>query len=117
MRRSSSATKQDETALTAFRRYLEMLSMARHFTIATDTATGLAARLAGVGSPVHEGTEKALAELRARLAKTAAYLQTFSPESIDGTEEKAIVTNGADKETSYSGMQFLLGHALPNRAP
>jgi hypothetical protein len=108
------AKKLDETALTTFRLYPDMLPMARQIMIATDTAKGLTARLAGVESPVYEDTEKTLAELQARISKTVAFLQTFKPEQIDGTEHKEIVIKRGDKETRYSGMQFLLGHALPN---
>jgi len=106
--------KLDETALTGFRLYPDMLPMARQVMIVTDTAKGLAARLAGVEIPVYEDTEKTLAELKARIAKTIAYLQTFQPAQIDGTEDKEIVIKRGDKETRYSGQQFLLGHAVPN---
>lgn len=82
--------------------------------IATDTAKGLAARLAGVEIPVYEDIEKTLPELQARIAKTIAYLQTFKPAQIDGTEDKEIVIKRGDKETRYTGMQFMLGHAVPN---
>ena len=108
------AKKLDETALTGFRLYPDMLPMARQIMIATDTAKGLAARLAGVDIPVYEDTEKTLAELKARIAKTIAYLQTFTPAQIDGTEDKEIVIKRGDKETRYTGMQFMLGHAVPN---
>lgn len=108
------ARKIDETALTSFRLYPDMLPMARQVMIACDTAKGLASRLAGVDIPVYEDTEKTLAELKARIAKTIAYLQTFKPAQIDGTEDKDIVVKRGDKETRYKGMQFLLGHAVPN---
>ncbi len=108
------AKKLDETALTGFRFYPDMLPMARQVMIVTDTAKGLAARLAGVDIPVYEDTEKTLAELKARIAKTVAYLQSFKPAQIDGTEDKEIVIKRGDKETRYSGQQFLLGHAVPN---
>ncbi len=108
------AKKLDETALTGFRLYPDMLPMARQVMIVTDTAKGLAARLAGVEIPVYEDTEKTLAELQARIAKTIAYLQTFTPAQIDGTEDKEIVIKRGDKETRYTGQQFLLGHAVPN---
>ncbi len=108
------AKKLDETALTTFRLYPDMLPRARQVMIVTDTAKGLAARLAGVEIPVYEDSEKTLAELKARIAKTIAYLQTFQPAQIDGTEDKEIVIKRGDKETRYHGMQFLLGHALPN---
>ncbi|MDZ4075776.1 MAG: DUF1993 domain-containing protein [Hylemonella sp.] len=108
------AKKLDETALTGFRLYPDMLPMARQVMIVTDTAKGLAARLAGVEIPVYEDTEKTIAELKARIAKTIAYLQSFKPAQIDGTEDKEIVIKRGDKETRYTGMQFLLGHAVPN---
>lgn len=108
------AKKLDETALTGFRLYPDMLPMARQVMIAGDTAKGLAARLAGVEIPVYEDTETSLAELKARIAKTVAYLQTFKPAQIDGSEDKEIVIKRRDTETRYTGMQFLLGHALPN---
>ena len=108
------AKKLDETTLTSFRLFPDMLPMARQILIATDTAKGLAARLAGVDIPVYDDTEKTLGELKARIAKTVAYLQTFRPEQIDGTEDKEIIIKRGDKETRYTGMQFLLGHAVPN---
>ncbi len=108
------ARKLDETALTGFRLYPDMLPMARQIMIATDTAKGLAARLAGVEIPVYEDTEKTIAELKARIAKTIAYLQSFKPAQIDGTEDKENVIKRGDKETRYTGMQFMLGHAVPN---
>ncbi|MDE2616159.1 MAG: DUF1993 domain-containing protein [Burkholderiales bacterium] len=108
------AKKLDELALTGFRLYPDMLPMARQIMIATDTAKGLAARLAGVDIPVYEDTEKTIPELKARIAKTIAYLQSFKPAQIDGTEDKEIVIKRGDKETRYTGMQFMLGHAVPN---
>ena len=108
------ARKLDETALTGFRLYPDMLPMARQVMIVTDTAKGLVARLAGVEIPVYEDTEKTIPELKARIAKTIAYLQSFKPAQIDGTEDKEIVIKRGDKETRYTGMQFMLGHAVPN---
>jgi hypothetical protein len=74
----------------------------------------VAARLAGVEIPVFEDNEKTLAELKARIAKTQTFLQSVTAVQIDGTEDKDIVVKRGDKETHYKGMQFLLGHALPN---
>lgn len=108
------AKKLDETALTGFRLYPDMLPMARQIMIASDTAKGAAARLAGVEIPVYEDVEKTLPELKARIAKTVAYLQTFSPAQIDGSEDREVVIKRRDSETRYSGLQFLLGQALPN---
>lgn len=108
------AKKIDVTILTSYRVFPDMLPMAKQVQIACDTAKGLMARLAGVEAPAYEDNEKTIAELKARIAKTVAYVQGFSAAQIDGSEDKAIVVKRGDKETHYKGMQFLLGHAVPN---
>lgn len=108
------AKKITDASLTSFRLFPDMLPMARQVQIACDTAKGVVARLAGVDIPVFEDNEQTLAELKARVARTIAFIQTISPEQIDGTEDKDIVTKRGEKETHYKGMQFLLGHAIPN---
>ena len=108
------ARKLDAATLTGYRLFPDMLPMTTQILIACDTAKGVVARLAGLEIPVYEDTEKTLADLKARIAKTIAFIQSVGPEQIDGTEEKAIVTKRGDKETHYKGMQFLLGHAIPN---
>ncbi len=108
------ARKLDAATLTGYRLFPDMLPMTTQVLIACDTAKGVVARLAGLEIPVYEDTEKTLADLKARIARTIAFIQSVGPEQIDGTEEKAIVTKRGDKETHYKGMQFLLGHAIPN---
>ena len=108
------AGKINVAALTAFRLFPDMLPMSTQVQIACDTAKGVVGRLAGVDTPVFEDNEKTLAELKARVAKTIAFIQTVSAAQIDGTEDKEIITKRGDKETHYKGMQFLLGRAIPN---
>ena len=110
----AAARKVDDTVLTAYRLYPDMLPMTKQVQIACDAAKGVVARLAGVDIPVHEDTEKTLADLKARIARTIAFIQTVTPAQIDGTEEKEIVIKRGEKETRYTGLQFLLGHAVPN---
>lgn len=108
------AKKLADASLTGYRLFPDMLPMTSQVQIACDTAKGVVARLAGVDIPVFEDNEKTLAELKARIAKTTAFIQTIPPGKIDGTEDKEIVIKRGDKETRYKGMQFLLGHAVPN---
>jgi len=108
------AKKLDTATLTTYRLFPDMLPMTKQVQIACDAAKGVVARLAGVDIPAYEDNEVTLAELKARIAKTIAFIQTISPEQIDGTEDKEIVIKRGDKETHYKGMQFLLGHAMPN---
>jgi len=104
----------DAATLTTYRLFHDMLPMTTQIQIACDAAKGVVARLAGVEIPVYEDNEKTLSDLKARIAKTIAFIQTVTPRQIDGTEDKEIVIKRGDKETHYKGMQFLLGHALPN---
>jgi len=108
------AKKLDHATLTSYRLFPDMLPMTKQVQIACDTAKGVVARLAGVEIPVYEDSEKTLIDLKARIAKTISFIQTLTPGQIDGTEDKEIVIKRGDKETHYKGMQFLLGHALPN---
>ena len=108
------AKKIDASALIQFRLFPDMLNFTRQVQIASDTAKGVVARLAGVEIPAYEDNEQSIADLKARIAKTIAFIQGFKPEQIDGTEDKDIITKRGEKETHYKGMQFLLGHAIPN---
>ena len=108
------AKKIDVTVLTGSRLFPDMFPMSRQVQIACDTVEGVVARLAGVAIPAHDDSEKTLAELKARIAVAITFVQAMTPAQIDGTEDKAIVTKRGDKETHYTGMQFLLGHAVPN---
>jgi len=108
------AKKLDTATLTSYRLFPDMLPMTTQIQIACDAAKGVVARLAGVEIPVYEDNEKTLSDLKARIAKTIAFIQSVTPGQIDGTEDKEIVIKRGDKETHYKGMQFLLGHAVPN---
>ena len=108
------ARKLDAAVLPNYRLFPDMLPMTTQVQIACDAAKGVVARLAGVEIPVFEDTEKTLADLKARVAKTIAFIKSVNQGQIDGTEDKEIVIKRGDKETRYNGMQFLIGHAAPN---
>ena len=108
------ARKIDPLVLTSYRLYPDMLPFTRQITIACDNAKGAVARLAGVEIPKHEDTEKTFEELKARIAKTVAFIQTIRPAQVDGSEEKDIVLKLRAREVPYKGMQYLLGFAIPN---
>ena len=108
------AKKLADATLSSYRLFPDMLPMSTQVQIACDTAKGVVARLAGMEIPIYDDNEKTLADLKARVVKTIAFIQSVTPEQIDGTEDKDIVTKRGEKETHYKGMQFLLGHAIPN---
>jgi len=108
------ARKVDPLVLTNARLYPDMLPLKRQVHIACDTAKYSVARLAGVEAPKHEDVEETFVDLKARIAKTLDFIQTFKPAQIDGSEEKAIHLKLGQREVDFKGMQYLLGHALPN---
>jgi hypothetical protein len=108
------AKKIDPLVLASSRLFPDMLPFTRQVTIACDHAKGAVARLAGVEIPKHEDVEKTLAELKARIAKTVAFISAVTPAQVDGSEEKAIVLKLGSREVTFKGMQYLLGSALPN---
>lgn len=108
------AKKIDAAALTNFRLYPDMFPLKRQVQVACDTAKGAVARLAGVEVPKHEDTEETFAELKARIAKTIAFVETIKPAQIDGSDDKNIHLKLGQREVDYKGIQYLLGQALPN---
>jgi hypothetical protein len=108
------AKKIDAAALTNFRLYPDMFPLKRQVQVACDTAKGAMARLAGVEVPKHEDTEETFAELKARIAKTIAFIETIKSSQIDGGEDKNIHLKLGSREIDWKGMQYLLGYALPN---
>jgi hypothetical protein len=108
------AKKIDPAVMSSMRLIADMFPLSRQVQIACDTAKGAVARLAGVDIPKHEDTEHTLAELKQRIAKTIDFVLSVAPEKIDGSEERAVTLKLGGKDITYTGLQYLLGHACPN---
>lgn len=108
------AKKIDAATLPAARLFPDMLPLTSQVQIACDSAKGAAARLSGVTAPVFEDNERTLAELKARVEKTIAFLKTIGAAQIDGTEAKELIVKVAGQDAKFTGMQFLLARAIPN---
>jgi hypothetical protein len=108
------ARKIDPLALTQFRLYPDMFTLARQVQIACDTAKGAVARLAGVEIPKHEDTEQTFPELKARIAKTLEFVESVPAAKVDGSEEREVALKLRGNDVKFSGLQYLLGFAYPN---
>ena len=106
--------KIDPAVFLAARLAPDMLNLTKQVQIATHHAKGAPSRLAGREVPKYEDTEASFAELKARIEKTIAYLDTFSPADIDGSEGRTIEWKGGQRELKFTGMDYLLGFAMPN---
>jgi hypothetical protein len=92
----------------------DMLPFWRQITIATDHAKGAAARLSGVENPSFPDTETTLPELKERIAKTIAFLQTVPDAAFAGAEAKTITVKAGPRELTFPAVQYLNGYAIPN---
>jgi uncharacterized protein len=106
--------KIDPAVLLQLRLYPDMYPLVRQVQIATDVAKGGAARLAGQMPPSYADTETSFSELQARIAKTIAFLQTFTAEQIDGSEEHTITLKVGGREQTFQGLPYLFEFVLPN---
>jgi hypothetical protein len=110
----AAARKIDPAVLLGARLYPDMFALTRQVQIACDTAKGAIARLAGLEIPKHEDTEQTFAELQQRVAKVIAFIESVSPQQIDGSEDRKITLTLRGQETVFTGLQYLMGFVLPN---
>jgi hypothetical protein len=104
----------DPATLVEARLAPDMFALARQVQIATDTANGCAARLAGREPPSYPDTEATFPELKERIAKTLRYLGEVGPERIDGREDEPVTLRLRNQPLTFSGRDYLLRFALPN---
>ncbi|MBD2036901.1 DUF1993 domain-containing protein [Phormidium sp. FACHB-592] len=104
----------DPIVLINSRLYPNMFPLGRQVQIASDIARRGAARLAGLEAPKLEDDETTFAQLIDRLHKTTAYLETLTPEQIDGSEKKSITLPVGQDTMTFEGLSYLLYFMLPN---
>jgi len=108
------ARKIDPVVLMNTRLFPDMLPLSRQVQIASDSAKGGAARLAGSEPPKFEDNEKSFPELVARLRNTVAYLESIKPEQIDGCEDRTVSWKTQTTTRTMQGTPYLLSHVTPN---
>ena len=96
----------------------DMFTFTRQIQIATDNAKGAAARLSGRTPPSFEDNEASFAELKARVAKTIAFLESVPAADFNGAEDRPITLKlgppGKQIERNFTGLDYLQGFATPN---
>ena len=108
------ARKIDESVLLQARIFPDMFPFVRQCQIVTDNAKGAMARLAGQTPPSYEDNETSFETLKARVAKTIAFVEFFTADQIDGSEERDILLKFPNGEMTFKGQAYLLNHVLPN---
>lgn len=92
----------------------DMHSLIGQVQLASDAAKSGAARLAGVTPPSFPDTETTWAELKARIAKTIAFVEGVTRDQLNGREEATIELPLPGRTLTFTGRDFLALFVLPN---
>lgn len=106
--------KIDPAMLLQARLYPDMHPLVKQVQIFTDQAVRGMSRLAGAEPPSFPDTETSFADLKSRIERAVAHVQSFKPEQIDGSEGREIVMKTPRGDLKFNGQQYLLGFSLPN---
>lgn len=92
----------------------DMLPFNRQIHMASDAAKNGAARLAGLTPPSFPDVETTFPELRERIEKTIAFVESVKPEQVNGREDAIVELPLPNRTIKFSGRDFLLKFSLPN---
>lgn len=104
----------DEQELIEARLAPDMFALARQVQVACDTAKLAVTRLAQIEPRPMADEETTLAELRARIGKTIAYLEEASPAAFEGRETAEIVLEFPNMSMTFTGQKLVTDFTLPN---
>ena len=110
----AAAKKIDPSVLLHTRLSPNMFDLARQVQVAADNAKNGSARLAGVEPPRYEDNETTIDQLKARLAKTVAYLKTLDRKAINSSAEREITFPLGPRTGHMNGADYLIHFLLPN---
>ena len=111
----AAARKIDPAILLDTRLAPDMFPLVRQVQVATDLAKNGAARLADVEPPRYEDKETTIAELKARLAKTVAFIKTLDAKRVDAAVDRQITFPlGPTNKGEMNGGDYLNHFVLPN---
>jgi uncharacterized protein len=110
----AAAKKIDPAVLLGTRLAPDMFSLTRQVQVACDQAKNATARLAGVEPPKFADDETTIAQLKARIAKTLAFLKSLDAKAIDAAAEREIVFPLGPKQGHMKGDDYLTHFVLPN---
>ena len=108
------ARKFDVNNFCTARLFPDMLPFVQQIRIACDQAKATAANLAGKEAPKHEDNETTVAELRGRIAKCLAYLETFTPADFGHTKPDTLLRLPNRPGKVIPADEYLFARQIPN---
>ncbi len=104
----------DPATLTAARLFEDMLPLSSQVQLASDSAKGCVARLAGVDVPSFPDVEKSFAELRERIARTIAFAESIDVAKFDGADTRTVTLPMRGGSRDFTGLDYVSDFVLPN---
>lgn len=92
----------------------DMFAFIRQVQSACDQAKNGSARLAGIDPPTFEDNETTIADLKARIAKTVAFVKTLDATKIDASADREITFPLGPNKGHMKGADYLNHFAVPN---
>jgi hypothetical protein len=110
----AAAKKIDGAVLLNSRLAPDMFPLTRQVQIASDMTKGAAARLSGTEIPKYEDNETTIAELKARIAKTLAFVNSIDAAKYTGSDERDVTLQLRTGDRHFKGLNYLRDYVLPN---
>ena len=92
----------------------DMFTLVGQIQRASDASKLAVARLTGLEAPSMPDEELTMDDLKARIDKTIAWIETVPESAFDGSEGKEVKFNAGPHAMEFTGMSYLLGFAVPN---
>jgi hypothetical protein len=108
------ARKIDPAVLLGSRLAPDMFPLSRQIQIACDFGKSPIARLAGMEVPKFEDTEVTIADFKARIAKTLAFVNSVPADKLAGAETRQIEWKAGPNDMKMQGDAYFGGYAVPN---
>jgi len=108
------AKKVDPAVLLNDRLAPDMFALTRQVQIACDMVKGAAARLSGNEIPKFDDNEASFTDLKARIAKTLAFVNSIEASRFDQSEDRDILLQMRTGELRFKGLSYLRDFVLPN---
>jgi hypothetical protein len=110
----AAARKIDGSVLLNSRLAPDMFPLTRQVQIASDMTKGAAARLSGTEIPKYDDNETTIAELKARIAKTLAFVNSIDAAKYAGSDERDVTLQARTGDRHFKGLNYLRDYVLPN---
>lgn len=91
----------------------DMYPLTRQIQLASDFAKGAGARLAGIGPPRFEDTERSFADLKNRIERTVSFLKSLDAAQIDAALDREITIKILERLVTFEAAAYLHHFALP----